>query len=379
MAKFLDYFGAIGSPALGVASTLAVNAQNQSIMNKQMRWQEEMVRQSNEYNSPAAQRSRNIRAGVAPSFSPQGAAGVQSVTSPSMSAPDFSGFSNSAASLRQSALQDEEIKRSRLESYRAGVDTQLYLTEKIAKLANDIADLESKGLSNKESRLRYDRLQSEYNTYLDTLDDYKAIMHGQAEQLRLGNVEIEHSTERQDKESLARIKHMSVQEQIDWFEAKTRRSVGESQIVLNDYQRKQVYAMTRKVINDIRLFKEKEPSEVNLSNLAVENMKWSVEERKAAAFATILQTDLLEQKSNAPVAYVLRVVFGLESKDMLSVLNMLGVGAAAKTIATKAAKVNPTEFNPVKFGKDSRMYQNQAGDYRVNMSYEDFQKFYYGD
>lgn len=383
MPTALDYFDALGSPVASVAGTIASNLSNQRIMKKQMRWQEEMAAKSNEYNSPMQQRARAIRAGAAPSFAPFGAAGVQSVTSPNMQSPDFESFRGSASYLRQATLQDEEIKRSRMESYRAGIDTQLYLTEKVTKIANELSELESKGLNNKESRLRYDHLQAEYNTYLDTLEDYKNIMHGQAEQLRLGNVELEHSTQRQDRESLARIKHMSIEDQISWFEARTHRisaesqgELNESQIELNEYQRKNVYAMTRKTINEIRIMKEKEPYEVNLSKLAVDNMQWSVEERKAAAFATLLQTDLLEQKSNAPLAYVLRVVFGLEPKDMLSVLNMVGFGAAAKTVVSRSAGAVAGSKNGVQFGKDGTYYDSPNGP-RVDMSYKQFQDYYY--
>lgn len=329
MASALEWFSAIGAPVSQAALGIGTNLQQSLMMRQNQRWQEKMMRQQNEYNSPSAQRARAIRAGVAPNFAPQGAAGVDSIYQPALQNPNLNGLGDAAGKMQGYQVQDEAIKQQRMQSYRAGVDTQVYMQEKMIKIASDLEELRSKGLNNRESLLRYDKLESEYNLLQDS---YDALVEQNYQNVEVSKQNIQASKETQKRlsdELSELIRHNKVNEAVSRYNAQTARISANSQASLNKVEEERVAAAAAKLSKEGYLLSQTIPSEIQISKIRAITEGMSAQEKQATAYMAAIQAEFSRRKSNSVIAYILQAGFGLDPDQVANVGAMLGLGAGA--------------------------------------------------
>lgn len=332
MASALEWFSAIGAPVAQGALGIGTNFQQAFLMRKNQRWQEQMMSQQNEYNSPAAQRARAIRAGVAPNFAPQGAAGVQGVVNPSLNVPDMSSFGDSASKLRDFEITGESLKQQRLQTYMAGIDKQLYLSKQLVSLSNEIADLEKKGVETKESKQRLDNLAQQYDLIERQLPDLVRLTSNEADLIGARFRETEDFTRRESARVEAEVKHLSVQEKIDWYNANTSRLNSDSQgklntslIELNNYEKQRVNQVVKSLIQENIINENLLTDRIAQGKLERIIAQLNKQEKEAVAAMVGLELEIKDRKNASRLNQLYQRTFGMDFKESLDALNLIGI------------------------------------------------------
>lgn len=332
MASALEWFSAIGAPVAQGALGIGTNFQQAFLMRKNQRWQEQMMSQQNEYNSPAAQRARAIRAGVAPNFAPQGAAGVQGVVNPSLNVPDMSSFGDSASKLRDYEITGESLKQQRLQTYMAGIDKQLYLSKQLVSLSNEIADLEKKGVETKESKQRLDNLAQQYDLIERQLPDLVRLTSNEADLIGARFRETEDFTRRESARVEAEVKHLSVQEKIDWYNANTSRLNSDSQgklntslIELNNYEKQRVNQVVKSLIQENIINENLLTDRIAQGKLERIIAQLNKQEKEAVAAMVGLELEIKDRKNASRLNQLYQRTFGMDFKESLDALNLIGI------------------------------------------------------
>lgn len=332
MASALEWFSAIGAPVAQGALGIGTNFQQAFLMRKNQRWQEQMMSQQNEYNSPAAQRARAIRAGVAPNFAPQGAAGVQGVVNPSLNVPDMSSLGDSASKFRDYEITGESLKQQRLQTYMAGIDKQLYLSKQLVSLSNEIADLEKKGVETKESKQRLDNLAQQYDLIEKQLPDLVRLTSNEADLIGARFRETEDFTRRESARVEAEVKHLSVQEKIDWYNANTSRLNSESQgklntslIELNNYEKQRVNQVVKSLIQENIINENLLTDRIAQGKLERHIAQLNKQEKEAVAAMVGLELEIKDRKNASRLNQLYQRTFGMDFKESLDALNLIGI------------------------------------------------------
>ena len=131
-------------------ATRETNELNERLFHENLDWQERMVNEQNEYNTPLAQRARLEAAGINPymalgSMDVGNQQSVTGTTAPSMQAPhvnpvDFSFLGNSASQYSQVASQAEATKQIRIENQYKAYDLYAGIQEKLASAQRQLSE-----------------------------------------------------------------------------------------------------------------------------------------------------------------------------------------------------------------------------------------------
>lgn len=370
MASVYDWFNALGPGAMQVASDVYTIGQQKSLMRENQRWQESMMDKQNAYNSPAAQRSRAIAAGAAPNFAPMGSAGVESVSQPNLKAPDFTAFGDPAAKIRNADLQNAEIKSQEMANYRSGVDNQLYLQEKMIKIASSLEELRSQGLNNREAEQRYDEMVKRFEMFQDTYDALVEREFLQNENINQSTVKMQEDVkaewqklDNELKSIREMIRHNKVAEALAQFANKTdrmnaitnRMNAGtygreaSSVIALNEQQQKHVEQLTKEAWFRNYVENHTVNDKIDIVKFQRKMAEYDMDERKSAMIVAAIEADWARNKSASFIGNALRSLTGMDPDEVFSAAMMIGLGYSAASRARSAAKSVPkdrvAEFN----------------------------------
>lgn len=167
------------------------NRQNAEIAAENRRWQTDMMKYQNEWNSPANQRKLYEEAGINPymalgNFGDSTSADPGSSPTPPMEAPDLSaGFNSAASAVMQSAaidLQHAQAEKARKDAESVGIDNQTKLLRDIATLDNLIEEARERHANvdylvtlreNLVKRYEYESAESQSRTELNRANKAK--------------------------------------------------------------------------------------------------------------------------------------------------------------------------------------------------------------
>lgn len=264
----MSVFGALGSVVNGVFGLIGARQQNKSqmqqlkyqydrnaeMMREQNAWNEQMWDKTNQYNSPIEQRKRMEAAGLNPMFYGLDGSSAGGLQSASFSAPSGMPVQNELGALGQgigdAAMQQAQIELIKAQAKKTEVETEGQTLENEIKNSSkgDLIKWNNVqwrvGEASIDKQVADAKLASEQTSAIQTtLDNQKRALDLHEQEVNVKKISVALDQMRLDKDIKQQaidyfiaMQHLSV----DWYNAKTNRTVGDSQAKYYDKQSERI-------------------------------------------------------------------------------------------------------------------------------------------